>query len=333
MTINRVCVTGGAGFIGSHMVEKLLAEGCKVHIVDNFRTGRREFLPSEWTDPNYPTDEATIHPDAILFEGDILDTELLLRAFDGCDWVVHLAANPDARGERRGVDFNLEQNLTGTQRVLDAMQHVGTDRILYASTASVYGNTTENPVSEDCRFPTQASFYGASKLAAEGLIAAYCEMYGMTSVIGRWVHILGERYLHGHIIDFIRKLHRDPTRLHILGDGAQAKSGLHAANLAEGLWAAMRTHDLDAGGTNVYNLGGDSLLTVRESAELISHKMGLTPEFIYSGRTNGGWVGDNPQLVLDSTKIRALGWKPTMSVPDGIRATVDYLLSDRCRYL
>lgn len=320
------------------MVEKLLAEGCTVHVVDNFRTGRREFLPSERaiTGTELEIYEGIMPLDGrvTLFLGDILNTELLLRAFDGCDWIVHLAANPDARGERRGVDFNIQQNLVGTQRVLDAMQHVGTDRILYASTASVYGNTTENPVAEDCRFPTQASFYGASKLAAEGLIAAYCEMYGMTTVTGRWVHILGERYLHGHIIDFIRKLRRDPRNLHILGDGNQAKSGLHAGNLVDGLWTAMLHHDLDTGGgSHPYNLGGETLLTVRQSAQLISARMGLTPEFTYSGRTQGGWVGDNPQLVLDSTKIRQLGWKPTMSVPDGIRVTVDWLTSDQCRYL
>lgn len=335
MTINRVCVTGGAGFIGSHMVHKLLAEGCKVHIVDNFRTGRREFLPDiNLRNVASPFDGRESNMGVSVFQCDITrDHDTLMMAIDGCDWVVHMAANPDARGERRGVDFNLEQNLTGTARVLDAMNHVGTSRILYASTASVYGNTTENPVSEDCKFPTQASFYGASKLAAEGLIGAYTEMYDFTAVVGRWVHILGERYLHGHIIDFLRKLRRDPTHLYILGDGRQAKSGLHAANLCDGLWAAMQHHDLDASGYNVYNLGGDTLLTVQQSAELICRKLGLSPTMEFSGRTNGGWVGDNPRLVLDSSKIRVLGWQPTMSVPDGIAATVDYLTSDLCGYL
>lgn len=329
MTISRVMVSGGAGFIGSHMVRQLLNQGCKVHIVDNFRTGRHEFLPTT----NDYFHNAPAHDGVTLFEGDILDTELLLRAIDGCDWVVHMAANPDARGERRGVNFNLEQNLTGTARVLEAMQHVGTTRIMYASTASVYGNTTESPVKENCEFPTQASFYGAAKLAAEGLIGAYVEMYDFTAVIGRWVHILGERYLHGHIIDFLRKLRRNPDSLHILGDGHQAKSGLHAANLCEGLWMAMGHHDLDASGTNIYNLGGDTLLSVRESAELICRRLGISPVFEYSGRPNGGWVGDNPSLVLDSTRIRQLGWTPTMSVPDGIACTVDWLTSDQCKYL
>lgn len=315
--IGRVCVTGGAGFIGSHVVDELIANGCRVRVVDNFRTGREEF----------------VHPQAEVFAGSILDLETLLPAFDGCDWIVHLAANPDARGERRGVMFNLEQNMLGTATVLEAMQHVGTSRILYASSASVYGNTTESPTPEDFRLVPQASFYGASKLAGEALIGAYCEMYGFTGILGRWVHILGERYLHGHIIDFIRKVRRDPSRLYILGDGTQAKSGLHARNLAEGLWTAMRAHDLDEGVCEAYNFGGDTLLTVEESARLICDTLRVDPAFEFSGRQNGGWVGDNPHLVLDSTKARGLGWAPTMSVPDGIRLTAEWLTSEDCWYL
>ncbi len=311
--MSTVVIFGGSGFIGSHMVRKLLDEDCQVRVIDNFRTGRREFLDGL---------------DVEIYDCDITrDHDTLMTAIDGCDWVIHLAANPDARGERRGVAFNLDQNINGTHNVLDAMRHVGTDRILYASSASIYGNTTETPVPEDFRMVPQASFYGASKLAAEGLIGAYTEMYGMTAILGRWVHILGERYLHGHIIDFIRKLRRDPSRLHILGDGNQSKSGLYAGNLADGLWRTMGHHDL-TGGCHAYNLGGDTLLPVRDSARLIADRMGLDPAFTYSGRTNGGWVGDNPNLVLDSTKIRALGWKPTMTVEDGIRCTVDYLLNE-----
>lgn len=339
MTIKNVTITGGAGFIGSHMVNKLLAEGCRVTIVDNFRTGRKEFLPSHFDDHLYGNDFIgymggyQAHPKARVLTGSILDAELMMSACDGADWVVHFAANPDARGERRGVQFNLDQNIAGTATLLDAMQHVGANRIFYASSASVYGDTTESPVPEDFRWVPQASFYGASKLAAEGLIGSYCAMYGFTGILGRWVHILGERYLHGHIIDFLRKLRRDPTTLHILGDGTQAKSGLHAMNLCDGIWTTMQHHDLDDTTCEAYNFGGDTLLTVTESAQLIAARLGLTPKLTYSGRPGGGWVGDNPHLVLDSTKIRQLGWLPTMSVPDGITCTVDWLTSDECRYL
>jgi UDP-glucose 4-epimerase len=334
--IGRACVTGGAGFVGSHMVRTLLEAGIKVRVVDNFRTGRYDFLPTE-----IKKDFNHIVRDVEVIRGDILDHELMLRAIDGCDWVVHLAANPDARGERRGVQFNIDQNILGTANVLDAMNHVGTTRILYASSASIYGNTRETPTPEDFRMTSQASFYGASKLAGEGLIGAYCEMYGFTGILGRWVHILGQRYLHGHIIDFIRKLRRDPKTLHILGDGSQAKSGLHARNLTDGLLLAMQAHDPDEGVCEPYNFGGDTLLPVAESAKLICERLAATGwldnpqvKFTFSGRRDGGWVGDNPSLVLDSTKARTnLGWAPTMSVPDGIRATVDWLTSARCRYL
>lgn len=319
MTIKNVTVTGGAGFIGSHMVRTLLDAGCRVTIMDNFRTGREEFL-----------DGLNVR----IITCDITrDHDLLMMAIDGADWVVHLAANPDARGERRGTQFNVEQNIAGTLNVLDAMRHVGTDRILYASSASIYGNTRETPTPENYRTVPQASFYGASKLAAEGFIGAYCEMYDMTAVIGRWVHILGERYLHGHIIDFLRKLRRDPSRLHILGDGTQAKSGLHAHNLTDGLFAAMGHHNQDEGVCEAYNFGGDTLLTVTESAELICQTLGVHPTFTYSGRKDGGWVGDNPHLVLDSAKAHNLGWRPTMTVPDAIRLTVEWLTSPECSYL
>ena len=325
MTIRRVCVSGGAGFIGSHMTRTLLDAGISVRIIDNFRTGRHEFLPAQGP---------TSNPSVEVFACDITtDHDTLMTAIDGCDWVVHLAANPDARGERRGVKFNLDQNITGTANVLDAMQHVGTTRILYASTASIYGNTLETPTPENFRLVPQASFYGASKLAAEGLIGAYAEMYGFTGVIGRWVHILGERYLHGHVIDFIRKLRRDPSRLYVLGDGNQQKSGLHAANLAEGLLLAMQHHDLDESICEPYNFGGDTLLPVRDSARLIADVMDLKPAYEFSGRPNGGWVGDNAWLVLDWQKAASLGWKPTMSVPDAIKLTAEWLLSPQCRYL
>lgn len=321
MTISRVAISGNAGFIGSWVTRKMLAEGCAVHGLDNFRTGRREFLPDDTNLTQWDADITTDH-------------DALMAWADGCDWVIHLAANPDARGERRGVQFNLQQNIIGTANVLDAMHHVGTSRILYASSASVYGMTRESPVREDCAFPVQASFYGASKLAGEGLVGAYCSEYGFTGINARWVHILGERYLHGHIIDFIRKLRRDSTQLLILGDGRQAKSGLHAANLADGLWTAMCHHDMESGtGCHAYNFGGDTLLTVEDSAKLICQKLGVDPVFEFSGRKDGGWVGDNPSLVLDSSKIRTLGWKPTVSVPEGIAATVDWLTSSQCNYL
>lgn len=310
----RVCVTGGAGFIGSNLVDLLVSEDVKVRVVDNFRTGRPEF----------------VNPNVELHHGDVLDREVLLRAFDGCDWVAHLQANADVRHGLERPFFDLEQNTTATACVLDAMRVTGVERIFFSSTASVYGNYQADGIPEDAPFPVQASLYGASKVACEGLISAYCEGFGFTSVVGRWVQIVGERYLHGHVIDFVRKLRRDPSRLAILGDGKQRKSGLYVKDLARGIWLAMGSVE---SGHNVFNLGTDETFTVDESADLISQRLGCTPTYEHSGRAQGGWVGDNPYVRLDSTKIRALGWEPALTIREGILATVEWLLSDECTYL
>lgn len=331
--IRRVCVTGGAGFIGSNFVDHLLADDVAVRVVDNFRTGRPEF----------------VDPRVELHEGDVHDYETLYRAFDGCDWVAHFQANADVRHGLERPFFDLEQNTYATATVLDAMRHVGVSRIFFASTASVYGGyqgtrvdvtkpgdterhyiQTDGGIPEDAPFPAQNSLYGASKVACEGLISAYCEGFGFTSVVGRWVQIVGERYLHGHVIDFVRKLRRNPAILEILGDGKQRKSGLYVGDLVRGIWAAMRATEA---GHNVYNFGTDEMFTVDESADLICDRLAVAPAYSYTGRTNGGWVGDNPHVLLDSTKARGLGWAPELTIRQGILRTVDWLLSERCTYL
>ena len=314
--LRRVCVTGGAGFIGSNFVDELLANGVQVRIIDNYRTGRPEFVPEG----------------VEMFEGDVLDTALLLRAFDGCDWIAHFQANADVRHGLERPFFDLEQNGLATARVLDAMRQTSVRRIFFASTASVYGNLQMEFIPEDAPFPIQASLYGASKTYCEGLITSYCEGFGFTAVIGRWVQIIGERYLHGHVIDFVRKLLHDPTRMEVLGDGRQRKSGLYVQDLVAGIYTAMLANDNNPG-PHIYNLGTGETYTVNESAALISKRMGVSPTLEYTGRVNGGWVGDNPFIQLDTTKINELGWKPTLTIPEAILATVEWLLSDECTYL
>ena len=214
--MKRACVTGGAGFIGSNLVDRLTALGVEVVIVDDFSTGRHEFLS-----------DAALAAGVRLIEGDVLDTSTLERAVDGCDWVFHLQANADLR---RGLEHprrDLEQNTIATSNVLEAMRAVGVTQIAFASTGSVYGEPVMFPTPEDAPFPIQTSLYAASKLAGEALIAAYATGYGFTGVICRFVSVLGERYTHGHVFDFYRALKRDPTRLRVLGDGRQEKSYLH----------------------------------------------------------------------------------------------------------
>lgn len=320
----RVCVTGGAGFIGSHFVDKCVNKGWDVRVVDNFRTGRHEFI----------NNKANIH------RVDITTCPMsdLYRAFDGCDWVAHFAANADVRYGFARPYFDIEQNIIGTHRVLEAMRGVGVKNIFFASTASVYGGLQMDAIPEDAPMPVQQSLYGTSKLAAEGLISSYVEGFGFNAVIGRWVQIVGERYLHGHVIDFVRKLKRDPEVLEILGSGTQRKSGLYVKDLCDGIFKAMELHGKHYPDTRIYNFGTDSTFSVFESADLICSIMGSTvrPEYITTSdeELEGGWVGDNPNVLLDSSKAkRVLKWQPTMSAAEGIEITTEWLLSDECRYL
>lgn len=212
----RALVTGGAGFIGSSLVDRLLSLGHSVVAYDNFSTGQRGFLAG-----------ALQHPSFTLVEGDTLDLDALTRAVDGCDVVFHLAANADVRFGTEHPKRDLEQNTVATFNVLEAMRANGVKRIAFSSTGSVYGEAHVFPTPEDAPFPLQTSLYGASKLAGEGMIAAYAAGFGFEGCIFRFVSILGERYTHGHVFDFYRSLREDPTRLRVLGDGTQRKSYLY----------------------------------------------------------------------------------------------------------
>ena len=198
--MNKACVTGGAGFIGSHVADRLRADGVEVTIVDDFRTGRREFIEHLLADPG-----VTLH------EGDVLDQALLERAMQGCDWVFHLQANADVRHGLEHPRKDLEQNTIATANVLEAMRAAGASKIAFSSTGSVYGEPEVFPTPEDAPFPRQTSLYAASKLAGEGMIGAYAHGFGFTGLVFRFVSILGERYTHGHVYDFYCALKRDPT--------------------------------------------------------------------------------------------------------------------------
>ncbi len=310
--MRRACITGGAGFIGSNLADRLRADDVEVVIVDNFRTGRREFLRELLNDP-----AVTFH------EGDVLDQDLLETAFEGCDWVFHLQANADVRG---GIDrprFDLEQNTMGTSSVLEAMRAVGATKIAFSSTGSVYGESDMVPTPEDAPFPIQTSLYGASKLAGEGLLAAYAHALGFTAVIFRFVSILGERYTHGHVYDFYRALKRDPTRLRVLGDGHQRKSYLYVGDCVDAILTSVAAHEDLRGETGVYNLGTDETVEVDESIDAICRHMGLDPVREYAGGVRG-WPGDSPLIHLDCRRMRALGWAPTLTIREGIQRTLDW---------
>ncbi|HXA53613.1 MAG TPA: NAD-dependent epimerase/dehydratase family protein [Solirubrobacteraceae bacterium] len=307
-----MCITGGAGFIGSNLADLLSGRGVEVTILDDFRTGRREFLV-----------DALARPGVRLVEGDVLDTQALARALEGCEWVFHLQANADVR---RGLEHprrDLEQNTIATARVLEAMRAHGVGGIVFASTGSVYGEPQVFPTPEDAPFPLQTSLYGASKLAGEGLIAAYTTGCGMVGVICRFVSILGERYTHGHVYDFHRALRRDPTLLRVLGDGHQEKSYLYVQDCLRAMLLAAERHRGQPG-AHVYNLGTEETLTVAESARLIAAQLGLAPRIEYTGGRRG-WVGDSPLIHLDTARIRALGWRPQVPIREGVLRTIRWL--------
>ncbi len=309
--MRRVCVTGGAGFIGSNLVERLSAGGIEVAILDNFRTGRREFVA-----------DAVARRAVRLVEGDALDVAALERAIEGCEWVFHMQANADVRRGPEHPQRDLEQNAIATANVLEAMRSCGVRRIAFTSTGAVYGEPEVFPTPEDAHFPIQTSLYGASKLAAEALIEAYASSYGFTGVICRLVSILGERYTHGHLLDFYRALKRDPARLRVLGDGRQEKSYLYVQDCLDAILLATDCHHDDSG-VHIYNVGTEETLCVEDSARIVADHLSLAPRVEYAGGRRG-WIGDSPLIRLDTARIRALGWHPRLTIEQAAVRTLEW---------
>lgn len=308
----RFFVTGGAGFIGSHVTDRLLALGHEVVVYDNFSTGREEFL-----------DDARRSPLATFVRGDTLDLDGLRNAMAGCEFVIHLAANADVRFGSLNPRRDFEQNTLATFHVLDAMRLGGIKQIAFASTGSVYGEASVFPTPEDAPFPIQTSFYAASKLACEGLVEAYSEAYGFRSFIFRFVSILGERYTHGHVYDFVKSLRDDPATLRVLGNGRQRKSYLYVHDCISAMLTAF---EQAPSRLNILNLGTDEYCEVNDSIRWITERIGVTPQLDYTGGERG-WVGDSPFIFLDTTRVRALGWRPALSIREGVVRTVEYLQS------
>ncbi len=309
----RAFVTGAAGFIGSHLVDRLLAANHSVVAYDNFSTGQDAFL-----------EIARPHPQFTLVRGDTLDLPALVEVMAGSEVVFHLAANADVRFGVEHPRKDLDQNTIATFNVLEAMRATGAQRIVFASTGSIYGDASVIPTPEHAPFPVQTSLYGASKLAGEGLIQAYCEGFGFQSWIFRFVSILGERYTHGHVFDFYRSLRADPSRLRVLGDGRQRKSYLYVQDCLDAIFVAL---DRATDRVNVLNLGADEYCEVNDSVGWIIRDLGVSPILDYAGGDRG-WIGDNPFIFLDTARIRALGWKPKLTIREGILRTLDYLRSN-----
>ncbi len=313
MAIQRALVTGGCGFIGSHVVDALVARGASVVVVDNLKTGFEKHIA-----------DARSKGDVTYLQRDLTVGDALDGAIDGVDTVFHFAANADVRGGMHDTWIDLEQNVIATRHVLEACRQQGVKTFAFASSATVYGDPAQFPTPEDCP-KVQTSLYGASKLASEAMAEAFAEYYGLRAVVFRFVSWIGERYSHGVVFDFINKLRADPSRLEILGDGSQQKSYLHVDDGIAGIFAAI---EKGSERKAVYNIGHDYTVNVKAVADIVKGEMGL-PDARYDF-TGGdrGWLGDSPVVHLDTVRLKSLGWTPQVTIESGLQRTARYLLEN-----
>lgn len=307
----KILVTGGYGFIGSHVVDFLLAAGCQVIVVDNMSTGKLKNLG---------------HHDRLDIVDKCLLDDLPEGNFVGTDCILHFAANADIRDGMKHSEKDIEQNILVTERVARLAVNLGVKDIIFASTAAVLGEPDIFPTPETSFIKRQTSLYGMSKLAAEGILSSYSLNFDLRVSIFRFVSIVGPRYSHGHVIDFVNKLRTDPNNLEILGDGKQKKSYLHVSDLIEAIKLVLIFHSKRTEPFyEVFNVGNDQYCTVTESAEVICSALQVNPKFSYTGGSRG-WVGDSPFVHLDTSKLKALGWRPRVKIFDAIRSTALSLL-------
>jgi UDP-glucose 4-epimerase len=309
----KAFVTGGAGFIGSHVVDRLIQDGRSVTVFDNLSTGFEENL--------------AVHAGSgllTLHRGDVLDAAALTSAMEGHDILFHFQANADVRGGIKNTRADLEQNTIGTWNALEAARLAGVQTIVFASSATVYGEPEIFPTPEGCPL-VQTSLYGASKLAGEAMLQAYAEYFGIRSIIFRFVSWIGPRYSHGVVFDFVKKLRANPRQLEILGDGKQVKSYLDVRDGVSGIFCAV---DRFQGKKGIFNLGHDAFLNVLDLARIVTSELGLDGvEFVTSGGERG-WLGDSPVVHLETSRIKELGWSPRISIEEGIRATTRFLMEN-----
>lgn len=313
----KVVVTGAAGFIGSNLCDYLLRQpGVSVVAFDNLSTGQEEFLTEAKKSPNFSFVKVELY--------DYEATRAAMMAAKP-DVVVHLAANADVRFGLNHPRKDLEQGTIVTFNVLESARLAGVMKFAFSSTGSVYGEPEIFPTPETCPFPIQTSLYAASKLAAEGLIQAYAEGYGIKGYIFRFVSILGERYTHGHVFDFAKKLLADPNNIEVLGNGKQSKAYLYVGDCVRAIWHVITKCEDKI---NIYNLGPDEYITVDQSLDVICKAMGANPKRHYTGGTRG-WVGDSPFIFLDCKKLKSTGWSANLSIRESVDATLKYLLSNK----
>jgi len=305
----RYFITGGAGFVGSWIVDRLVKDSHEVVVYDNFSTGNEKFLEH-------------VKKSITLIKGDLLDKEKLNKTMRGVDFVFHMAANADIKDNLTNPLKCLEQNTIATSNVLEAMRLNGVKNIVFASTGSVYGEPDVFPTPEDYKFPIQTSMYAASKLACEGLLQAYSVGYGFKVFIFRFVSLMGERYTHGCIFDFYKKLLNNPKELPILGNGKQQKSYLYIGDCVNAIFKVIENSKEKI---NIFNLGTEEYVNVNFIADVVCKELNLkNVKKVYSGGERG-WVGDSPFIFLDVKKIKSFDWEPSLTIEECIKKTINWL--------
>ena len=306
----RCFVTGGVGFIGSNLVDYLIKEH-KVTVYDNLSLGKKEFLLNHFKNKNFS-----------FVEADLLDFEHLKKTIKGHDIVFHMAANSDISNNEI-TDIDLKNGTIATYNVLELMRIYKIKQIIFASTSAVYGEAKIKPTNEDYGPLFPISFYGASKLACEGLISSFCHNFKMKAWIFRFANVVGKNGTHGVLVDFIKKLRSYNKKLLILGDGKQSKPYLHVKDCVEGMIYAWNNSKEEF---NYFNLGCDDATSVDEIAKMVVREMALkNVKFEYTGKDRG-WPGDVPQVRLDTSKINKLGWKARLSSDEAVRKAIKELL-------
>jgi UDP-glucose 4-epimerase len=311
-TKNRIFVTGGAGFIGSCLVDRLVEKGNIITVFDNLSSGKIEFI-----------EEHLENPDFKLIEGDLLDNIEIERACRDTDLVFHVAANPDVRLGASDTKVHFDQNILATYNLLEAMRKNNIRKIAFTSTSTVYGEANIIPTPENYGPLVPISLYGASKLACEALITSYSHTFDMQAWIFRFANIVGSRSTHGITVDFIRKLRENPSLLEILGDGKQEKSYLHVSECVDAILFAIEKSKEDV---NIFNIGSEDTISATKIAETIVEEMELSDvSFAYTGGKRG-WKGDVPKMRLGIEKLKEIGWKPIYSSEKSVRETARALI-------
>jgi UDP-glucose 4-epimerase len=304
----RVAITGGAGFIGSHLVDACVARGWQVSVIDNLSVGKLEHIQEH------------VRTGRVSFtRGDVLDPFLLRSALAGADLVVHLAANPDARWGLENPSIDLELEVISTFQVLEAMRGLGVRRVVLASSGTVYGDVGATAIDESYGPCQPISLYAAGKVAAEAFVSAYCSSFGMHGLTCRFGNVIGERATHGALFDFVKKLEHDPRVLDVLGNGRQAKPYVEVRDLVQGLLFAA---EHAPGPYDVFNIAPVGATSVATLAQTLLDELGLTETELRFGESDAGWPGDVPQSRMDASKLKRLGWTPSYSSDEAVRAGV-----------